>query len=115
MGRATQADTPRAAADARKARRRGFFMRGSSLDFTGFLQGLQERVGARPRDATQRIRIAMGERRRLPTDRQVRPSRIGPAAIVVELDVDAVVVGSERLLEEPRRADSEAGIASTRL
>jgi hypothetical protein len=48
-------------------------------------------------------------------DRQICARHIGPAVVVVESDVDAVIVGAKRLLEERGRANPEAGIAAPRL
>lgn len=47
-----------------------------------------------------------------PRTARFRARHIGPATVVVERDVDAVVVGAEDFLEEPGRADAEARVAA---
>src|SRR5436190_7949513 len=72
----------------------------------------KQRIRNRRRYPPQGVGVAVIERRRAAPDRQVDARDVGPAAVVVEGDVDAVVVGAERLLEEAGRADPEAGIAA---
>src|ERR1043166_5135187 len=55
------------------------------------------------------------ERRRAAPYRQISARYIGPAAVAVESDVDAVIVGAKRLFEKGGRANPEAGIAAPRL
>ncbi len=64
-----------------------------------------------PRPA-QRVRVAVVEGRRLAPHRQVGARHVGPGAVIVEGDVDAVIVGPESFFEEGRRADAETSIST---
>src|SRR5579872_5832620 len=74
-----------------------------------------KRVRRRWRDPPQGVGVTVVERRRTAADRQIGARHIGPAAVAIEGDVDAVIVGAKRLFEERSRANPEAGIAAPRL
>src|SRR6478736_3323967 len=100
-----------------RARARTLLAAGSNVTIAGLarvaaLQQTDERVRRGWLDPSQGVGIVVIERRLLAADGQIRAGYIGPAAVVVEGDVDAVVVGAERFLEECGRANSEARIAA---
>src|SRR6478609_7644623 len=75
------------------------------LDFVALKQRQRVRFGRR--DPPQGVGVAMIEGRRLTFDGQIRARHIAPAAVIVERDVDAVIVGAEGFIQEGGGADAE--------